>query len=248
MKKTSFLALLLLCASLTSWAQRNVGAAAATARTETRALPDFTSIDVTDGIELIIQPGPTTGAVVDASTAQFRRMLKTVVEGAVLRVYFDYQHEPNWQGLVHSREVFKVVVTTRELRALTATNGAAITLASGLQPGAPGVLTVQLRAGASLAGAVQVPQLTMQLRGGSSARLTGTATTLQLRVTEGSDFRSPQLRSDACTAFAASASTVRFAVHRNLEASAVNEATITYSGPAQLTREHHEQGGQIMHF
>lgn len=215
MKKTSLVALLLLFASVTSWAQRNVGAAAATARTETRVLPDqFNAIDVTDGIELVGQPGPATGAVVDASTAQFRRMLKTVVEGAVLRVYFDYQHEPTWQGLVHSREVFRVVVTTRRLRTLTATNGAAITLASGLQHGAPGALTVQLRAGASLAGAVQVPQLTLQLRGGSAARVTGAAATLQLRVTEGSDFRSPRLRAGQCTAYAASASTARFAVRR----------------------------------
>ena len=246
MRTLFLLALLFVFAPTTGWAQRNV--AAATTRTETRTLPDFTAIDVTDGIQLVVRPGPSAGAVIDASTAQFRRMLKTVVEGAVLRVYFDYQHEPNWAGLVNSREVFKVVVTTRELRALTANNGAAVTLFSGLQYGAPGALTVQLRAGASLTGAVQVPQLTLHLRGGSSARLTGKVAALQLRVTEGSDLRSPRLQADQCTAYAASASTARFSVYKTLDASAVNEATITYSGPAQLTRERHEQGGQIFHF
>lgn len=246
MKILLLLALLTLAAPAAGWAQRST--AATPSRTETRTLPSFNAIDVTNGIELVVRPGQSCDAVVDASTAQFRRMTKTVVEGAVLKVYFDYQHEPNWQGLVHSREVFKVVVTTRELRGLTAANGATVTLVSGLACGAPGALTVQLRAGASLAGAVRVQQLVMRLRGGSSARLAGTAATLQLRVTEGSDFRSPRLQADQCTAFAASASTARFAVRKTLDASAVNEATITYSGPAQLTREHHEQGGQILRF
>jgi TRAP-type C4-dicarboxylate transport system substrate-binding protein len=175
-------------------------------------------------------------------------MTKTVVQGSVLKVYFDYQHEPGWQGLVNSHEVFRVVVTTGELRALTATNGAAVTLAQGLCHGTPGALAVQLRAGASLTGAVQMPQLSLQLRGGSLAHLTGAAATLQLRVTEGSDFRSPGLQADQCTAFASSASTARFAVRKTLDASALNEATITYSGPAQLTQQRHEQGGQILHF
>lgn len=246
MKNFLLLALLFLAVPATTWAQRSP--TSTTARTETRALPPFTSIDVTSGIELVVQPGQTTEATVDASTAQFRRMTKTVIEGSVLKIYFDYQHEPNWQGLVHSREVFKVVVTTAELRTLTAANGAAVTLAKGLTYGAPGMLTVQLRSGASLAGAVQVQQLEVQLREGAKARLTGAAATLQVRVTGGSDFQSPRLRVDQCTAFASSASTARFSVRKTLDATAVNEATITYSGPAQLMQERHEQGGQILRF
>ncbi|MGI4736519.1 MAG: GIN domain-containing protein [Janthinobacterium lividum] len=246
MKTLPLLAFLLLFAPTAGWAQQST--AATPSRTETRALPSFTAIDVASGIELVIQPGQSAEAVVNASTAQFRRMTKTVVEGTTLKIYFDYQHEPNWQGLVHSREVFKVVVTTQELHALTAADGATVTLAAALTYGAAGALTVQLRSGASLTGAVQVQQLDMQLRGGSSARLTGVAATLHLRVTEGSEFRSPRLQADYCTAFASSASTARFAVRKTLDASAVNEATITYSGPAQLTQERHEQGGQISHF
>lgn len=242
MKKLLLLALGMLAAPASGWAQ-----SAPTDRTETRSLPPFTAIDVTSGIELVVQAGPASEAVVDASTDQFRRMTKTVVEGSVLKVYFDYQHEPNWQGLVNSREVFKVVVTTPELRTLQAADGADVTLGPGLPAGAEGTLTVQLRSGAHLAGAVQVPQLDVQLREGATARLTGTATTLRLRATGGSEFRSPQLRAEQCTAFASSASTAQLAVIKTLDASAVNEAIITYSGPAQLTQEHREQGGRIRH-
>jgi hypothetical protein len=242
MKNLLLLALLSLAAPATSWAQ-----SVPTTRTETRTLPAFTAIDVTSGIQLEVHSGPTSEAVVDASTAQFRRMTKTVVEGAVLKVYFDYQHEPNWQGLVHSREVFKVVVTMPELRTLTAADGADVTLASGLTYGPTNTLAVQLRSGATLGGAVQVQALDIQLRGGATARLTGAATDVQLRVTGGSDFQSPQLHASQCTAFASSASTARLAVDNTLDATAINEATITYSGPAQLTQDHREQGGKIRH-
>ena len=242
MKNLLLLALLSVAAPAHSWAQN-----APAARTETRALPAFTAIDVTDGIQLEVRSGPASEAVVDASTAQFRRMTKTVVEGAVLKVYFDYQHEPNWQGLVHSREVFKVVVTMPELHTLTAADGAEVTLNKAVTAGPAGTLAVQLRSGATLGGAVQLQALDIQLRGGATAHLTGTAATLQLRVTGGSDFRSPQLQTSQCTAFASSASTARLAVSKTLDASAINEAIIKYSGPAQLTQERREQGGKILH-
>jgi hypothetical protein len=242
MKNLLLLALLSLAAPATSWAQ-----SAPTARTETRTLPAFTAIDVTSGIELEVHAGPTSEAVVDASTAQFRRMTKTVVEGGVLKVYFDYQHEPNWQGLVHSREVFKVAVTMPELRALTAADGADVTLASGLTYGPTNTLAVQLRSGATLGGAVQVQALDIQLREGAVARLSGTAPALRVRAIGGSKFSSPNLHADQCIAYASSGSVAQFAASKTLEASAVNEATIKYSGPAQLTQEHREQGGKILH-
>jgi hypothetical protein len=242
MKNLLLLALFFLAAPATSWAQ-----SAPAARTDTRPLPAFTAIDVTSGIQLEVRSGPASEAVVDASTAQFRRMTKTVVEGGVLRVYFDYQHEPNWQGLVNSREVFKVVVTMPELRTLTAADGAAVTLASGLTYGLPNTLAVQLRSGATLGGALQVQALDIQLREGAVAHLSGTAPALRVRATGGSKFRSPNLRADQCIAYASSGSVAQFAASKTLEASAINEATIKYSGPAQLTQEHREQGGKIVH-
>ncbi len=245
MKAVLLLALITLNAPVTGWTRYNP--AFATSPTEQRALSGFTAIDVTDGIQLEIRPGQSDAALVEASTAQYRRMLKTVVEGSVLKVYFDYQHEPNWKGLVNSHEVFKVIVTAKELHSLQAADGAMVTLAKDLTTGPPSALVVQLRSGAHLAGAVQVQQLDIQLRGGATAQLTGAATALQVRVTEGSAFSSPQLKTDQCTAFAASASTAQFVARKTLDASAVNEATITYSGPAQLTQARREQGGQVLH-
>jgi hypothetical protein len=50
----------LLFAPAAGWAQRNT--TAAPARPETRVLPSFTAIDVSDGIQLVVRPGqPTLG-------------------------------------------------------------------------------------------------------------------------------------------------------------------------------------------
>lgn len=243
--KLSLFALLLLTIPSIGLGQSPQVAPATTSRTEARTLPAFTAIDVASGIQLVVQAGPSSGAVVDASTAQFRRMTKTVVEDSVLKVYFDYQHEPNWQGLVHSKEEFKVTVTTGELRALKAANGAAVAIGPGL---AAGTLAVQLRSGATLGGTVQLQALDIQLREGAVAHLSGAASSLRVRVIEGSRFRSPDLRTEQCTAYATSASVAQFAVSKTLEATATNQGTITYSGAAELTQNSREkEGGKIKH-
>lgn len=216
------------------------------ARTQTRGLSRFTAIEVTDGIQLTVREGKAAEAVVEASSGQLREMIKTVVEGTVLKVYFDSSADPTWKGLVNSREEFKVSVTTRELYALTASKGAEVTVNNVPANPRGDRFAAQLRSGARLAGTIRVQALDVQLRGGAFVRVAGSAATLNVRVTEGSRFQSPHLKADYCTAFAASASTARFSVKKSLDASAVNEATITYSGGGELTQSKKEQGGKIV--
>lgn len=215
-------------------------------RTQTRGLSNFTSIEVTDGIQLTVREGKEAQAVVEAASVQLREMVKTVVEGTVLKVYFDSSADPSWKGLVNSREKFKVSVTTRELHALNASKGAEVTLNNVPANPNGGRFAAQLRSGARLAGTVRVQLLDVQLRGGAVAQVAGAATTLHVRVTEGSRFQSPKLHAAHCTAFAASASSARFSVKKSLDARAVNEAIITYSGGGQLTQSRKEQGGKIV--
>lgn len=214
------------------------------ATSETRNLADFTALDVTDGIQLTVQIGEPAGVRVEASTAQFRRMTKTVVINGVLKVYFDYANEPNWKGLVNSREEFKVYVTMPKIpQALQEANGAVVNL-----PNAPAdKLIIKLESGAKVLGQVQAQALIMELRGGASARLAGSATILNVKVTQGSTFDSPKLVAGQCSALAKSASVVRLAVSKSLTASSINEARITYSGPGVLVQQTSEQGGTIRH-
>lgn len=218
--------------------------AAASATTETRRLAGFTAIDVTSGIQLTVQVGEPAGVRVEASTAQFRRMTKTVVTDGVLKVFFDYANEPNWKGLVNSKEEFKVYVTmpTAPQRLLGA-NGAVI----NLQNISANKLTINLASGAGVVGAVQAQDLALVLQSGANAHLTGTAATLNAQVTGGSTFDSPKLLAAQCTALAKSGSTVRLGVSQSLAATAINEARITYSGAGVLVQQVREQGGTIRH-
>lgn len=240
MKKLFLLALTGLLALPGAYAQAPV----ASATTETRSLTDFTAIDVTSGIQLTVQVGAPAGVRVEASTAQFRRMTKTVVTNGVLKVFFDYANEPNWKGLVNSKEEFKVYVTMPTApQSLQGANGAVI----NLQNISTNKLTVSLSAGASVVGAVQAQDLALELRSGTNAHLTGTAATLSAQVTGGSTFDSPKLVAEQCTALAKSGSTVRLAVNKSLTATSINEARITYSGAGVLVQQVSEQGGTIRH-
>lgn len=182
---------------------------------------------------------------VDASTPGLRDMIKKVVEGDVLKVYFDSSGDPTWRGLINSSEKFKVYVSAHGLQALTAAKGVAVTLESS--PASSDALAVSLLSGASLAGNVQVKQLGIKLRGNSTARVTGSAVKVNVRATKGSGFKSPDLKAEQCTAFASSASAVQLSATKSLAAESVNEAVITYSGNAALTTERREQGGKILH-
>jgi hypothetical protein len=244
MKTLCLFTLLATAAPTLGYAQQASSAAAT--RTETRSLAAFSAIDVTDGIRLEVRAGQPTAAVVDASTPQLRSFIKTEVEGGVLKVYFDASADRTWKGLVNSHEHFLVTVTTGELHELKAARGAAVTL--GTPVSGTDALAVRLRSGATLGGAVQVQALDIQLREGAVAHLSGSANTLRVRAIEGSRFRSPDLKTNQCTAYATSASVAQVAVSKTLEASAANQGTIIYSGAAELTQNSHEdEGGKIKH-
>jgi hypothetical protein len=240
MKKLFLLALIGLLALPGAYAQTS----SASSTTEARNITGFTSIDVTNGIQLTVQVGEPAGVRVEASTAQFRRMTKTVVTNGVLKAFFDYANEPNWKGLVNSKEEFKVYVTMPTApQSLQGANGAIISL----QNINANKLTINLSSGAGIVGAVRAQDLALELRSGTTARLAGTATTLNAQVTGGSTFDSPQLMAEQCTALAKSGSTVRLAVSKSLAATSINEARITYSGAGVLVQQVSEQGGTIRH-
>ena len=243
MKKHLIFILLLPLTSSAVNAQQLTPASAATSSNE--SLSAFHAINVTDGIQLYLQSGKEPGIRVDASSQNLRQKIKTVVENQVLRVYFDASEDPTWKGLVNSKEEFKVYVTASEINSLLASKGASITLENPLANG--NRLSVGLSSGGRLEGNVQVEALTISLRGGSEASITGAAAKVDLQVREGSEFLSPKLNAQECVAFASSDSHVRLDVSKSLEAVSINEAVIKYSGEAVLRKERQEQGGKVTH-
>lgn len=229
------LALLLL---LTGAPARAQGPPPPPAAPQVRAVAGFRALDVTDGIQLFVRDGRQDGVQVEAP-APLRDRLKTVVEGSVLKVSFDAL------GPAAPAGVLKVYVTTTGLNALQAAKGAAVTFEHS--PTRGGTLAVRLLSGARLTGDVQVTLLDVQLRGGATAQVTGVASHLHVRAVEGSAFQGPDLHARQCRAFAANASTARFAVEQSLEAEAQTDAVITYSGPAVLAKDVRGPGGKILH-
>ena len=237
MKKLSLLALLLLPAYSEATAQ---GSPASGTATPVRSIAEFRTIDVTDGIQLYIQDGRETSVRVEASPA-LREQVRTVVEGAVLRVYLTGNESGT--GATVSSEVIKVYVTSTGLNSLKAAKGALVSFDHS--PTRGGTLAVHLLSGARLAGDINVTLLDVQLGGNATARFTGAASNLHVRANERSHFQSPGLRAKRCQASAAGGSAVDVTVEQSLAAEAVGDAVITYSGSATLTKEYRAQGGKI---
>ncbi|OWP61572.1 hypothetical protein CDA63_18690 [Hymenobacter amundsenii] len=197
---------------------------------DSRSLGNYSSVEVTDGIELHVLQGPTRDARVQASTLDYRNKIKTVVQNNVLKVYFDYSGDRNWKGLVNSKERFKVYISLPSVNALTALNGASVVLDNAFQ--AKDDIYVNLAAGGTFTGKVEVPSATFRLRSGAQASMSGSATKFDVHAIEGSKFNGSDLLTQTCAAFSSSSSDISIDVHKTLEARAVNKACIRFKGSA----------------
>ena len=222
--------------------EQQAAASSAESRQE-RKVPVFSSITATDGIRVHVRQGEQTQVDVETSSSSLSDKVKTVVEEGVLRVYFDASQDPTWKGLVGSSEEFHVYVTVDDLQVIHASKGAAISFDREFTN--THEVTVALASGAGLTGQLSAKAMNITMRGGSQASIRGAVEQLNVRVTEGSTFKSAQLQVQECIAYASSASRIQLFVTQSLEAKSVNEAVIRYAGKGKLKTSSTEQGGEI---
>ena len=215
--------------------------------TETREAPNYQSIEALNGIEISLSNASSTnqaGIYVEASSAALLKKIKTSVEGQVLKVFLAPDGDANWRG-VKPPEQYKVRIVTAGLQALRVTKGAVVTFENVFYTTGPQALAIDLLSGGKVVGDVNVPALAITLRGGTEACIGGSASRINVRAVEGSAFLSPRLKSEECTAYAASASRIRLDVDKTLDAQSINEAEIRYTGAPVLKHAYCKGGGKI---
>jgi hypothetical protein len=210
-----------------------------------RNVDKFQSIAAMDGIKVYIIQGLTEAVRVETTSANFGNKIKTVVNKGILRIYFDASEDPNWKGLVNSKEQFKVYVTTNDIATLSAENGASVNFENEFTSSSD--LVVKLQSGALLTGQVTTKNMKIAIRGGASSYLNGNVDQLDIQLTEGSRMLSPTLKINNCIAHASGASQAKLLVNGTLQAEAVNESVIKYRGNAELKNQVESQGGKVVH-
>lgn len=245
MKNIPFLSASLLLLSMPAMAQK--AQELPSSHIETRLFPEFHAIEAFNGVEVSlgsISQADRAGAYVTASSSGLLRKIKTEVVGQVLRVYLDPDGDSTWRG-VKRPENYKLRIVLNDLRTLRITKGALVTFEDNLSVANNKALSIDMFSGGRLLGPVHLNTLIMTLRGGSKAVIRGTASSVNVRVVEGSSFLSPELESQECTAYAASASQIRLSVAQTLSAQSINEAEISYSGRPAVKTAYCKEGGKI---
>lgn len=207
--------------------------------TQVRQVPAFHAINVGTGIELDLTAGRSQRVEVSAATEEYRDRIETTVEGGVLKLR--YKNPENMWRNDRTNKHLRVAVTADELTALTAGSGSSVRTSGDFD--AP-EFQLDVSSGATVKAGLDTRTLTVRQSSGSTASLSGRATSLDVESSSGASFDAADLLTERCRAEASSGSSVRVAVKDDLVAQASSGGSISYKGSPQLTKRT-SSGGSV---
>lgn len=211
---------------------------------EQRNVPFFHSVEVMNGINLFINQKGQKAIEVSSKGSVSLDKVKTIVKDSTLSIYFDFSDKEIWKGFTLPESV-DIYVSANFFKIMKGLKGSVIRIQDKFD--FSDQLEIILESGATIHGEFFGRNLTMALRGGSTAAVSGNVKTLKVKVIEGSSLESYNLNSQTCDAVARSASKVQVKVNKEITASAVNEAVIKFKGEPIVISKETKLGGVITH-
>jgi len=190
---------------------------------EKRNVTGFHGIDVSGGIDLYLSQGQEAVAVT-AADVKSREKIKTEVKNGVLKIW--YEHNSNVR-LDWGNRKLKAYVSFKNLDILKASGGSDIKVAGTLN--VPD-LSLDMSGGSDFDGKVNLNELRVDASGGSDVNISGTAKNLHIDASGGSDFKGYELATDNCTVDASGGSDVYITVNKELTAESSGGSDIHYKG------------------
>lgn len=188
----------------------------------------FYNITISGGIDLYLSQYDEESVAVSASSDEYIRSIKTVVENNTLRIFYD-----GGKGWNSGNKKLKVYVSFKRLEKIVASGACDVQVAGMIQ--VP-VFKLDLNGASSFKGAVKVDELSMDLSGASDVRINGFATIVYIQSSGASDVKGYELVADVCTAKASGASDINITVNKELNASASGASDIYYKGDAVVKK------------
>lgn len=233
--KKIILSLWFLCAVVFVQAQNTV---IRDANAEARNAGSFHAIEVSNGINLILNQGSTEAVAVSASSPEIRSRIKTVVSNGKLKIYFDKDGYKN----NNIKKELKAYVSFKNLDDLDANSGADVVTDGNINVNE---LNITLSSGADFDGSVTANKLSVDQSSGSDMDIKGKVGDLKVSASSGSDFSGYGLVSETCKAHASSGSDIEITVNKELQADASSGGDIGYKGNAVITNVSNSSGGKI---
>ncbi len=199
------------------------------ANAEVRKLSgSFNNITVSGGINLYLSQYDNESVAVSASSDEYIRNIKTIVENNTLKIFFEGGR--SWNT---GNKKLKVYVSFKRLEKLVASGACDVQVAGMMQIPS---LKLDLNGASSFKGAIKVDDLSLDLSGASDVKLNGFAASVSIQSSGASDVKGYELVADICTAKASGASDINITVNKELNASASGASDIYYKGEAVVKK------------
>ncbi len=208
------------------------------ANAQVRTVKSFHAIDVASGIELMLVQGNEETVAVSANTTELRDNIRTVVEGGVLKIYFDQKfYKKNYNN-----RRLKAYVSAVNLDGLEASSGAIVKTEASLKSPS---LTMKVSSGAMFKGTVEVNELDVDQSSGSIVTISGKAEKLKVEGSSGSVFNGYELETENSEADISSGGHIKITVNKELSAEATSGGAISYQGKGVIRNIKTSSGGGI---
>ncbi len=199
----------------------------------------FSTISVTDGVELYLTQGSEESLAISASDAKYLERYKTEVTNGVLKIYYDNKGI-NWTG--NEKRNLKAYVSFKTLQKINASGGAQVKMKSVLKGEK---MECTFTSGSKFSGEVGVTELDVVQNSGSVFEITGNAGNLKVEVSSGASFKGYDLVTDYCDAKATSGGGVRINVNKELTVKANSGGGIHYRGNGVIRDMNVNSGGSV---
>jgi hypothetical protein len=216
---------------------------------QVRKLPNFTSIRVSNAIELYISQSDKTEVAVSAKSEEYRNKIITEVDGGTLIIRMVNNYSRWWKWGNEDYRI-KAYVSVKDLYALTGSGATNIKIVNGLSSeklkinleGASdlkgdikaGTLMADLSGASSLKATVQANAFSMKGTGACAFEVSGSGDDLILNVTGASSLKMYDYLVKGASVSAFSASSVKLNVSGILKVNATGASSIDYKGAATI--------------
>lgn len=188
----------------------------------------FNAIKVSGGIDVYISQSAEIALAVSALQDDVKENLKTVIEGDVLKIF--YESNNNWKRRNSKLRVYVSCTSLKKIEASVACN---VILVDSLQSEN---LNLQISGASQLNGKFNVDNLDIKLSGASDLYISGIAKKVNMDCSGASDVHGFDLQTDDCDIIASGASDISITVNNQLVAKATGASEINYKGAANITK------------
>jgi len=206
------------------------------ANAELRNVNSFSSIEVSDAIDLYISQGNTEAVAISGSTDDIKARIKTEVRSGTLHIFFDGKGL-NWKRWGNNR--MKAYVTYKTLENLEASGACNVKTTDPIKQNE---LKMEMSGASDFTGEIKVTRFHLSASGASNIKISGTAANASFDATGACTIKAYDLITDMCKIDASGASNIRITVNKELNASASGGSNILYKGTG-LIRDISSKGG-----